>query len=378
MRVLHVHSGNLYGGVETFLVTLAREAGVAPGMSSSFALCFDGRLRHELLLNNAVVHELGAVQLRRPDSLLRARRKLAALLRLESFDVVVCHQPWVFVIFGETIRSAGFPLILWVHMASDGQHWLEKLARRTPPHLIICNSDFSATRVSQWFPDRHIERVYCPLSPFAQPGVSAEDRESLRRSLAVKGEAVVIVMVSRLEEWKGHQLLLKALGQLRDDPNWVCWIAGGAQKPSEQRYLARLKTLADAVGVADRVRFMGQRSDVPAILRAADLFCQPNIKPEPFGLSLVEALAAGLPVVTTGIGGACEIVDGTCGVLTPQGDVDALAAALRRVASDAGLRARLGAAAAVRREALCNVPRQMRRIEQVLSSVIVQEPAAQI
>jgi glycosyltransferase involved in cell wall biosynthesis len=282
------------------------------------------------------------------------------------------------VIFGKTIRFAGFPLILWVHMASDGQHWLEKLARRTPPDLIICNSDFSATRVSRWFPDRHIERVYYPLSPFDQADVSAEDRESLRRSLTVKGEAVAIVMVSRLEEWKGHQLLLTALGQLRDDPNWVCWMAGGAQKPSEQRYLARLKALADAVGVADRVRFMGQRSDVPAILRAADLFCQPNIEPEPFGLSLVEALAAGLPVVTTGIGGACEIVDGTCGVLTPQGDVDALAAALRRVASDAGLRAHLGAAAAVRPEVLCNVPRQMRRIEQVLSSVIVQEPAAQI
>jgi glycosyltransferase involved in cell wall biosynthesis len=108
------------------------------------------------------------------------------------------------------------------------------------------------------------------------------------------------------------------------------------------------------------------------------MYCQPNVRPEAFGISLVEALAAGLPVVTSDIGGACEIVDNSCGVLTPPGDVDALAAALRRVASDAGLRARLGAAAAVRPEALCNVPRQMRRIEQVLSSVIVQEPAAQI
>ena len=53
---------------------------------------------------------------------------------------------------------------------------------------------------------------------------------------------------------------------------------------------------------------------MPALLAAADLFCQPNTAPEPFGLSLVEALQAGLPVVTSGIGGACEIVDASCGV----------------------------------------------------------------
>jgi glycosyltransferase involved in cell wall biosynthesis len=346
-------------------------------MASAFALCFEGQLRQELLNHNADVYELGAVRLTRPDSVLRARRKLAALLREESFDLVVCHQPWVSVLFGDTTRSAGFPLILWVHMASDGRHWLEKLARLTPPDLILCNSDFSATRISLWFPDRKVTRVHYALSPVNRSDTLAAERESFRRSFGAGHDAVVIVMVSRLEQWKGHQVLLRALSQLRDDTKWLCWIAGGVQQTSEHRYLNELKTRAGAAGIADRVRFLGQRSDVPRVLRAADVFCQPNIEPEPFGLALVEALAAGLPVVTSGIGGACEIVEETCGILTGPGDVDGLAGALRHMTDDAGFRARLGAAAPNRADTLCNAPRQMNRIAEVLSSALTSKMAEQ-
>ena len=57
-----------------------------------------------------------------------------------------------------------------------------------------------------------------------------------------------------------------------------------------------------------------QRDDVPRLLAAADIFCQPNLGPEPFGIGFVEALSAGLPVITTATGGALEIVDGDCGI----------------------------------------------------------------
>jgi glycosyltransferase involved in cell wall biosynthesis len=87
----------------------------------------------------------------------------------------------------------------------------------------------------------------------------------------------------------------------------------------------------------------------------------------------VEALHAGLAVVTSGIGGACEIVDATCGVLTPPGDVPALSSALGRLVVDRDLNARLGAAARRRPESLCEPSRQMRRIHQLLSSVATAE-----
>ncbi|MGH9148186.1 MAG: glycosyltransferase [Vicinamibacterales bacterium] len=377
MRVLHVHSGNLYGGVETFLVTLAREAGVAPGMTPSFAVCFDGRFSQELTTCGYEPHRLGHVRLRRPDTVWRARRALAEVLGRGQFDLVACHQAWPYAIFGQTVRRAGLPVVFWLHTVSEGRHWLDRWARTTGPDLAICNSQFTAGCLSRWFPGTRAESVYYPLRLSLAADADRSSRIDLRRTLETSPDNIVMIQVGRLEALKGHRVMIAALEQLRNLSTWKYWIVGGPQRPSDQQYLRELESVVHRLGLTDRVRFIGERTDVPVLLRAADMYCQPNVRPEAFGLSLVEALAAGLPVVTSGIGGACEIVDHNCGVLTPPGDVDALAAALRRVASDAGLRARLGVAAVARPEALCNVPRQMRRVEQVLSSVIVHEPAAQ-
>jgi len=357
----------MYGGVETFLATLARESESAPEMHSEFAVCFEGRLSGELTVLGRTPHVLGHVRLSRPHTLVRARRALTDLLRRESFDVIVCHQPWPCVVFGPVVRRAGFPLVLWVHMASEGRHWLERLARRTRPDLAICNSHFTAARLSRWLSCPRVEQVYCPVS---LPVISGE-RAHVRRSLGTPANDVVIVQVSRLEELKGQRVLLMALAELVDLHGWTCWIVGGAQRPAEIAYLRQLEAVARDKGITDRIRFIGERSDVPAILSGADIFCQPNTLPEAFGLSLVEAMHAGLPVVTSGIGGACEIVDGSCGVLTPPGDASALSMALQQLIVDRDLNARLGAAARRRPDALCDASRQMRRIHQVLSSVAV-------
>jgi glycosyltransferase involved in cell wall biosynthesis len=368
MRVLHVTSGNMYGGVETFLATLARESAMAPEMHSEFAVCFEGRCSQELASLGHVPHVLGGVRLSRPHTLLRARRVLTALLRNKSYDVVVCHQPWPYVVFGSVARRAGRPIVLWVHMAGDGRHWLERMARRIRPDLAICNSRFSATQLSRWLSDAQVEQVYYPISSPKKSGTH-DDHRTTREALSTPDSDVVIAQVSRLEPWKGQHVLLEALARLRDVPGWTCWIVGGAQRPAEVMYRQRLEAIARDGGIADRVRFLGERKDVPALLVAADLFCQANTSPEPFGISLVEALQAGLPVVTSSVGGGSEIVDTSCGLLTPPGDAHALAEALKRLVIDAELRARLGTAARHRPGELCDASRQMRRIHQVLSSV---------
>jgi glycosyltransferase involved in cell wall biosynthesis len=369
MRVLHVTSGNMYGGVETFLATLARESATVPEMETEFGVCFEGRCSQELASLGHVPHVLGRVRLSRPDTLLRARRALTALLRRSVFDVVVCHQPWTYIVFGGVARRARRPAVLWVHMAGDGQHWLERLTRMVQrPDLAVCNSHFSAARLSQWMSGANVEHVYCPVST-PEASVAGDDRTKIRHALDTPQSDIVVVQVSRLEAWKGQHALLEALSHLRDVPGWSCWIVGGAQRPSEVAYQRQLETIARDGGIADRVRFTGERADVPRLLAAADLFCQPNTSPEPFGLSLVEAMHAGLPVVTSSIGGACEIVDASCGVLTPPGDSRALSSALKRLVTDPDLRASLGAAARRRPGVLCDAPRQMRRIHQVLSSV---------
>src|SRR5919109_2477417 len=111
MKLLHIHSGNLYGGVETFLLTLARSRHFAPGLEMSVALCFEGTIADRLRATRLMPMMLGEVRLRRPDKVRRARQALRSLLAAHSFDVVVCHQAWPYAIFGSVVKSAGIPLV---------------------------------------------------------------------------------------------------------------------------------------------------------------------------------------------------------------------------------------------------------------------------
>jgi glycosyltransferase involved in cell wall biosynthesis len=363
MNVLHVHSGNLYGGVETFLLTLARSRELAPGMDMSVALCFEGQFARDLRATRMMPVMLGDVRLRRPDKVRRARQELRTLLTTHAFDIAVCHQAWPHAIFGSVIKAAGLPLVSWVHLAQTGGHWLDRLASRVEPDCYICNSKYTASLLSST--NARVEVVYAPVKPDASafaltPRIASADRPDGR---------AVIIQVSRMENWKGQRVLLEALARLRDVPEWECWFVGGAQRPAEARYVDTLKAAAVALGIADRVRFLGQRSDVSELLASADIFCQANTEPEAFGISFVEALYAGIPVVTSSTGGALEIVDGTCGVLVPPDDAPALASALTGLLKDKPGRARLGRSGPARARALCDPATQMRHIAAVLESV---------
>jgi len=178
-----------------------------------------------------------------------------------------------------------------------------------------------------------------------------------------------------MEDWKGHKALLHALATLRNSPRWVCWIAGGAQKRREARYLGSLRRLASRLGISHRVRFLGSRPDVSKLLSAADIYCQPNSRPEPFGIAFVEALRAGLPVVTTALGGALEVVDHSCGIPIPLGDPFSLARALRDLVKNQFKREMLGMGGPPRADYLCNPGRQLRRLHSIVSKVAVSGPA---
>jgi glycosyltransferase involved in cell wall biosynthesis len=360
MKVLHLSAGNLYGGVETLLVTLARYRHLFPEMEPEFGVCFEGRLSRELAAEGVEVYRLGEARVRLPLSVLRARQRLTRLLHEHHFDVVVCHMVWPQAIFGSVVCSAGLPLVLWIHNPIDGQHWLERLARRTQPTLTLYNSHFTKVQSRDLYPDLPGATVYYPVAGFRTDIEGA--REAIRGELKTAADSVVIVQVSRLEEWKGHQTLIEALGLLHDVPDWTCWIVGGAQRAEEVRYLDQIKLASTRLGISNRVRFAGQRSDVERLLTAADVFCQPNSGPEPFGIVFIEALYAGLPVVATAIGGALEIVDESCGLVVPPTDPKALAIALRNLVADADLRGKLSRSGPSRAIQLCDPARQMERL----------------
>jgi glycosyltransferase involved in cell wall biosynthesis len=373
MRVLHISAGNLFGGVETLLLTLAKHQVLCPRMESHFALCFEGRLAEALRQSSVPVHMLGQVRVSRPWSVWRARRNLTRLLRQVSFETVICHSAWPMAIFGPTVRRHHVSLISWLHDAARGTHWLERWARRTSPDFVVCNSQFTSATLPQLYPGANFDVVHCPV---ALPDPSRHDRNRIRVELATPADAVVVVQVSRLERWKGHHLHLAALSRLRDLPKWEAWIIGGAQRPHEARYLQELKKRAVDLGIDHRVRFMGYRSDVPRLLSAADIHCQPNTGPEPFGITFVEGLLAGLPVVTTALGGTKEIVDETCGILVPPGDPLALADSLRGLIEDPEVRTRLGSAGPFRARSLCDPGQQLARIHAVCQRALEQRIAA--
>jgi glycosyltransferase involved in cell wall biosynthesis len=308
---------------------------------------------------------LGDVRLRRPDKVRRARQALRSLLAARPFDVVVCHQAWPYAIFGPVVKSAGIPLVYWMHMPQTGRHWLDRLAARVEPDCYICNSRFTASQLST---SARVEVIYYPVMP---PGQAPAHLTNPRTHAPI-----VIIQVSRMEAWKGQRVLIEALGQLRDDPSWECWQIGGAQRPAESRYLGSLEAAADRLGVTDRIRFLGHRSDVAALLGSADIFCQPNVDGEAFGISFIEALHAGLPVVTSSIGGAVEIVDASCGVLVPPNDPSALAEALSELLANRHERERLGRGGPARARALCDPSTQMKAIAHLLGSVVSQNAVA--
>ncbi|MBK1988963.1 glycosyltransferase [Sphaerospermopsis aphanizomenoides BCCUSP55] len=374
MKVLHVHAGNLFGGIETLLVTLAKEQSLCPQMQPHFALCFEGRLANELESLNANVHILGKVKISLPWTVWKARQQLQQLLNQERFNVVICHSCWPQTIFGSVVRAKNLPLVFWCHDVPNGEHPLERLAKLIAPDLVIANSRYTQASVPKLYPT-HSDTLYLPVTA-ANMGDNTAIRPAVRDELNTPEDAVVIVQASRLERWKGQSMLIHALGQLRNIPNWICWIAGGVQRPYEAEYLAELKEQTQKLGIADRVLFLGQRTDVQRLLAAADIHCQPNTGAEPFGIAFIEALYAGLPVVTTAIGGAMEIVDDTCGRLVAANDIDALSQVLGRLISHPDERASLASGGKARAEYFCNPHKQINRLYSLLFQVVEQKAVA--
>ena len=371
LRVLHCAAGNLYGGVETLLGTLAKARPDFPRLDSEFALCFEGRLSDEIRQAGAVVHPLGAVRFSRPWTVWSARRRLRRIFNDRQIDVVVTHGCWAHLLAGPAAKKVGKPVVFWMHdMIGEGTpHWVDRDASKVVPDRVIVNSHATAETLPRLFNNVAAEVIRYPVAP-PQPFDRAEARQALRREFRTPESDVVIVLTARLERWKGHVFLIDALGKLKDTPGWTAWIAGGTQRPHEAIYLSEIRAQAERLGIENRLRFLGQRADIPKVLASADIHCQPNLGPEPFGIAFVEALYAGLPVVSSNIGGAAEIVTESCGRLVPLGDVDALAKTLRGLIGDTEQRAKLGAAGPSRADELCGLANVVPRIEEYLDSCL--------
>ncbi len=158
---------------------------------------------------------------------------------------------------------------------------------------------------------------------------------------------VRIGLVATFARWKGHRTFLAALAALRPDANVRGYVIGGAVYETEgsQASIDELRAQASALGLDGRVGFTGFVSDPAAAMRALDVVVHASTDPEPFGLVIAEGMACGRAVVTSGAGGAGEIVTAGHDALTHvPGDARGLSAVLAELVDDAALRQRLGTA----------------------------------
>jgi glycosyltransferase involved in cell wall biosynthesis len=215
---------------------------------------------------------------------------------------------------------------------NPGKSTLEILMQRTAytcAHRIVANSQAAAERLLY-------ERVPAGKIRVIANGLECGHFPPPAPRLLLRN----VVVVANLRPEKGHDLLIDAAKTvLQSFPDATFTIVGNGSE--REALVARVK----AHGIEHAVRFLGHQDNVPARLAEADIFVLPS-RSEAFPNAVLEAMASGLPVVTTGVGGMLELVrDGRSGFLVPPGDVNALVDRLSLLMSDAALGARLGAAA---------------------------------
>jgi glycosyltransferase involved in cell wall biosynthesis len=171
--------------------------------------------------------------------------------------------------------------------------------------------------------------------------VSADRIVRMAQTMRAPDGMLTVVMPGRLTAWKGQAVLLQAIARLaRTD---VCCVLVGSDQ-GRTKYTRELEKISESLGIADRVRIVGQVEDIPAALMLADVVVHASTEAEAFGRVVIEAQAMGRPVIATNLGGPSETVaHGVTGWLTDPGDVASLARALEEALSmDAEARLVLG------------------------------------
>jgi len=308
-------------------------------------LCLDGigRLGAAIEREGVPVVALG----RRPGLDCRLVGRLAAELERRRIEVVHAHQYTPF--FYAALAKAWLRRPIHLMFTEHGRHYPDVvprrrrlanrfgLARLADEINGVCRFSASSLARVDGFADRPIEVIEngIDLARYDPPA----DRAALRRSLALDPARRYIVCVARFHPVKHHEMLLRAFASLVH-----AWSDVDLLLVGDGPLRGQLEAQADSLGVAARVRFLGVREDVAALLHASDIFALTSLS-EAASLTLLEAMACRLPVVVTAVGGNPEIVtDGEQGLLVPRGDAGAAAAAFDTLLRDPARAHRMGEA----------------------------------
>lgn len=353
MRVIHIIKVTRISGAEKHLLSLLPGLR-AQGLDARLILLTEAEKPLDQMRDEAEALDIPVTRLTiRRDADARLLGALWRVLRRQQPDIVHTHLVHADLFGGLAAKLAGVPCVVSSRHNDDPfryrarwrrlhrQFWqrlsagivISEALRRfaidiegAPAHkLTVVHYGMDAN----WLSDSAVERA----------------RRELRAELKLGSDALLMGMVCRLVEQKGIRYALEATRRLRAEfPTARLVIAGDGERGDE------LRRLASALGIADRVYWLGWREDAGDLMAAFDLLLVPSLW-EGFGLVLLEAMARRAPVIASRVSAIPEVVaDGETGILIPPRDVDALTAAMARLLSDRALRKHMGLLGAARLE----------------------------
>jgi glycosyltransferase involved in cell wall biosynthesis len=354
IRVLHVVEALGLGGLERTVALLARRA--SPRFTVEvIALVRGGRIADEMEAEGTRVLRL-ALPNYYPGSVLRLARSLVAA----APDLVHTHGHFAGVAGRFAARLVGVTAVvhhLHTHDTTMARRHrrLERLLGRVTRRVICCSEAVARhARQDLMLPEGLVEVVRNGIDP--APSVT---RAEARRALGEPPEPV-IGCVAALAAHKGHAVLLDAFAALPPAAAGTLVLAGEGPERSP------LEDRARALGIEGRVRFLGERPDVRALLPAFDLMVAPSVGREGLGIAVLEGMDARLPVVASRVGGLPEVVvDERTGILVPEGDAATLASAMAAILLDPARARAFGEAGHARVEGQFRAAAMVRRIESI-------------
>lgn len=357
-RVLQVVLSLNPGGTERLVLELTKRLHEQVPMA---VCCLDeeGTWAHELTAQGISVQALH----RQPGFHPQLGKAIARLAARHGAGIVHCHHysPFVYGCVARLLKP-GLRVVFTEHgrlsdaRPSPRRRLANHVLARVPAAAFAVSSELREHLIDEGFPPLRMSVIYNGIEPGPVPQPSM--RQKIRERLRVSDGTIVVGTIARLDPVKDLGTTIRAVRQLASEPSTVlCIVGDGAERSS-------LEALAHGLGLDDRVRFLGQRNDARDWLAGWDVYVNSSIS-EGISLTILEAMAASLPVVVTRVGGNPEVVDEGCGVVVPARSPDALSEAIRGLAGDAGRRATLGAAGRLRVEQRFSLSRMIREYRDV-------------
>ncbi len=280
----------------------------------------------------------------------------------DDIDVVNTHSStdsWLMALVNLSLRKNAVSVVRTRHISAPVKRtwfnrWLyAKAARR----IVTTGEGLRAELIDGLgLPPEHVLSIFTGINTKRfVPGSKVDARSKL----GLDENAVWIGIVATLRSWKGHRYLMKAIAEL-DDPRIRLAIVGdGPQRD-------KLNRLAVELGLSRSIRFAGQQRDVQPWLQALDIFVLPSYANEGVSQAVMQAMAVGLPVITTPIGSSADVIrPGMTGVIVPPKDSAAIAEAIRKLLEKPAEAEKLGTAARAFALENCGIERMLSRMEAV-------------